>query len=373
MSDTPEAPVIVDGVTYIYRTDVAERRVLDDVSMRIEPGEIIILTGPSGSGKTTLITLIGALRANQSGSVQVLGQELQGANERSRSQVRRQIGYIFQQHNLLDSLTVAQNVMMSLQLGTEKLSRKDQRGRVEEILEQVGLGEHIDKYPRALSGGQKQRAGIARALVTHPTLILADEPTASLDKESGRTVVELIQGLCREQGASVALVTHDNRILDVADNILHLEDGRIQTMSEAVATSTSRMLRLLNEHDPESSQYLSAFSLALTRVAMADNSIDDAERETIRRVLNDVSDLAQGEVDLVMELAMSQVSFRNPDNASAQTIFTPERTQHFMESMYAVASADGDVSEEELVEIRQIARELGFPADEVAEARAAQA
>jgi putative ABC transport system ATP-binding protein len=372
MNDTPASPVTVEDVTYIYRTDVSERKVLDDVSMRIEPGEIIILTGPSGSGKTTLITLIGALRAAQTGSVNVLGQELRDASERVMSKVRRQIGYIFQQHNLLDSLTVAQNVMMSLQLGSEKLSRKEQRHRVEGILDQVGLAEHIDKHPRALSGGQKQRAGIARALVTRPNLILADEPTASLDKESGRTVVELIQQLCREQGASVALVTHDNRILDVADNILHLEDGRIQSMSEAVATNTSRMLRLLNQHDPESSQYLSAFSLALTRVAMADNSVDDAERETIRRVLNEVSDLAQGEVDLVMELAMSQVSCRTADKANSRTIFTPERARHFMESMHAVAAADGDVSEEELAEIRQIAGELGFPTDEITEARAAR-
>lgn len=370
MTETKDAPVIVEDVTYIYRTDVSERKVLDNVSMRIDPGEIIILTGPSGSGKTTLITLIGALRTAQAGSVKILGQELLGAKEKVLSRVRRQIGFIFQQHNLLESLTVAQNVMMSLQLGQEKLSRKDQRARVTEILTQVGLGEHIDKYPRALSGGQKQRAGIARALVTHPTMILADEPTASLDKESGRTVVDLIQQLCREQGASVALVTHDNRILDVADNILHLEDGRIQSMSEAVATSTSRMLRLLNEHDPEASQYLSAFSLALTRVAMADNSVDDAERETICRVLNEVSDLAQGEVDLVMELAMSQVSCRSADSANSQSIFTPERAKHFMESMYAVASADGVVSDEELAEIRQIAHELGFPAEHVARVRA---
>ena len=122
MSDTPESPVVVEDTTYIYRTDVSERRVLDDVSMRIEPGEIIILTGPSGSGKTTLITLIGALRAAQEGSVNVLGQELRDAGERVMSKVRRQIGYIFQQHNLLDSLPVSQNVMMSLQLANEKLS-----------------------------------------------------------------------------------------------------------------------------------------------------------------------------------------------------------------------------------------------------------
>nr|WP_240500197.1 hypothetical protein [Halioglobus japonicus] len=123
-------------------------------------------------------------------------------------------------------------------------------------------------------------------------MILADEPTASLDKESGRNVVDLLQVLCREQGAAVILVTHDNRILDVADRILHLEDGEIKSVSEAMSANTSQMLRLLDQHDPESSLYLSAFSLALTRVAMADNRMDDAEREAIREVLNNVSGLA---------------------------------------------------------------------------------
>lgn len=357
-----ERPVTIDSVTYVYRTAVSERRVLNDVSLTIDPGEIVILTGPSGSGKTTLITLIGALRAAQEGSVQVLGHELRNASEKDMTQVRRQIGYIFQQHNLLDSLTVAGNVMMSLQLSDEKLSSAEQRSRVVEVLTQVGLEEHIDKYPRALSGGQKQRAGIARALVTRPKLILADEPTASLDKESGRTVVELIQGLCREQNASVVLVTHDNRILDVADRILHLEDGEIQSISEAVSANTSQMLRLLDKHDPQASLYLSAFSLALTRVAMADNAMDEAERDMIRTVLNQASGLAKGEVDLVMELAMSQVRCKAAINVAGGALFDDEQARHFLESMHAVAAADGEVSQEELDEIDTIARELGFPA-----------
>ena len=357
----PDSPVIVDSVSHTYHTDVSDRTVLREVSLRIEPGEIVILTGPSGSGKTTLITLTGALRAAQSGSVKVLGQELLNAKESTMSRVRREIGYIFQQHNLLDSLTIADNVMMSLQLGKDKLSRKAARKRVNQVLEQVGLAEHIDKYPKALSGGQKQRAGIARALVTHPALILADEPTASLDKESGRNVVNLIQQLCREQGASVVLVTHDNRILDVADRILHLEDGEIQSISDAVSSNTSRMLRLLEKHDPSASQYLSAFSLALTRVALADNSIDEREREMMRSALVGASDLSEGEVDLVMELAASQVRCKSALRGESDSLFTQEQRRHFIDSLHAVASADGQVSQEELVEIEMIARELGFP------------
>lgn len=359
MADTP---VVVESVSHTYRTDVSERTVLREVSLRIEPAEIVILTGPSGSGKTTLITLTGALRAAQSGSVKVLGQELLNAKEAVMNRVRRDIGYIFQQHNLLDSLTVADNVMMSLRLGREQLSRKAARGRVSEVLEQVGLAEHIDKHPKALSGGQKQRAGIARALVAHPTLILADEPTASLDRESGRNVVNLIQQLCREQGASVVLVTHDNRILDVADRILHLEDGEIQSISDAVSSNTSRMLRLLDKHDPNASQYLSAFSLALTRVALADDSIDDTERETMRRSLVAASDLSRAEIDLVMELATTQVRCQSALKNAGDSLFSEEQRRHFIDSLHAVASADGQVSQEELVEIERIARELGFPA-----------
>jgi hypothetical protein len=142
---------------------------------------------------------------------------------------------------------------------------------------------------------------LTRALANSPKMILADEPTASLDKESGRNVVNLIQTLCREQGASVVMVTHDNRILDVADRILHLEDGEIQSMSAAVASSTSQMLKLLNRHDPDAAHYMAAFSQALTRVAMADDKMDDHEREAIRRILVEQSDLQTAEVDLVME------------------------------------------------------------------------
>ncbi len=361
MNASTEATVSISEVSYNYHTDLSERQVLKDVSMSIDPGEIVILTGPSGSGKTTLITLIGALRAAQTGSVKVLGHELLNAKESALASVRKDVGYIFQQHNLLESLTVAENVTMALQLDDEKLSRTDSRQRVEEVLAQVGLEEHIDKYPSALSGGQKQRVGIARALVNKPALILADEPTASLDKESGRNVVDLIQHLCREQGASVVLVTHDNRILDVADRILHLEDGEIQSISEAMASSTSQMLKLLDRHDPEASQYLSAFSVALTRVAMADDRMDDAERETIRQVLNNSSDLQSAEVDLVMELAQTQVRCLSAANNGGASLFSEEQTQHFIESLHAVAAADGDVSPEEIEEIRTIATELGFP------------
>ena len=356
------SPIVVEGVGYEYDSGLSRHHVLRDINLSIEAGEIVILTGPSGSGKTTLITLIGALRAMQAGSIKIFGSEMSKASQRTLMKTRRKIGFIFQQHNLLDYLSVAQNIAMSLSLGSD-LSSAGSRTRIEEVLEQVGLADHIDKYPDALSGGQKQRVGIARALANGPRMILADEPTASLDKESGRNVVNLIQTLCREQGASVVMVTHDNRILDVADRILHLEDGEIQSMSAAVASSTSQMLKLLNRHDPDAAHYMSAFSQALTRVALADDNMDEQEREAIRRILVEQSDLHAAEVDLVMEMAMSQVRARSVPAEGSQSRFTPEQSRHFIQSLHAVAAADGDVSQEELAEIDQIAREMGFTLD----------
>jgi len=352
-------PIVVEEVDYVYDSGLSKHHVLRDVSLRIESGEIVILTGPSGSGKTTLITLMGALRAMQSGSIKIFGNELHKASQRALMKTRRNIGFIFQQHNLLDYLTVAQNISMSLSLGQGGGGKKA-RTRIEKVLDQVGLIEHIDKYPDALSGGQKQRVGIARALSNGPKMILADEPTASLDKESGRNVVNLIQELCREQGASVVMVTHDNRILDVADRILHLEDGEIQSISSAVASSTSQMLKLLNRHDPDAAHYMSAFSQALTRVALADGNLDDQERGAINTILVEHSDLQPAEVDLVMEMALSQVRCRSPRGAAGEAAFSHEQSVHFIKSLHAVAAADGEVSDMELQEIAQIAGELGF-------------
>ena len=174
---------------------------------------------------------MGGLRSSQTGSVKVLEQELVGANNNRLVEVRRNIGYIFQAHNLLKSLTARQNVQMSLELHPQ-FSAKEVSEKSAEMLSAVGLGERIDYYPDNLSGGQKQRVAIARALVSHPKLVLADEPTAALDSKSGRDVVELMQRLAKEQGCTILLVTHDHRILDVADRILHIEDGWLQSDTE---------------------------------------------------------------------------------------------------------------------------------------------
>ncbi|TYQ25937.1 ATP-binding cassette domain-containing protein [Pseudanabaena sp. UWO311] len=224
-----EPSVQIRNLNFHYGEGDLFKQVLFDINLEIYPGQIVILTGPSGSGKTTLLTLIGALRTIQDGSLKVLGQELKGLNPKKLVQIRKNIGFIFQAHNLFHSLTARQNVMMSTDLFTHKAGNAIATNKSAEILTQLGLGERIDYKPHALSGGQKQRVAIARALVNRPNLILADEPTAALDKKSGRDVVTLMQKMAKEENITILMVTHDNRILDVADRIINLVDGNLES------------------------------------------------------------------------------------------------------------------------------------------------
>ena len=220
------AAVVVDNLSHAFGQGEMRREVLQSISFSIEPGEVVLLTGPSGCGKTTLLTLIGALRTVQQGQVSVLDQALHGAGRRRRQQVRRRIGMIFQGHNLLRCLTAEQNVQMGADLLPD-LSYRARRDEARQWLRAVGLEGHMAKVPHDLSGGQKQRVAIARALAANPRLLLADEPTAALDSRTGREVVELLRRLAREQSCAVLMVTHDPRIVDVADRLLQMEDGRL--------------------------------------------------------------------------------------------------------------------------------------------------
>ena len=223
------AAVVVDNLSHAFGQAEMRREVLQNISFSIEPGEVVLLTGPSGCGKTTLLTLIGALRTVQQGEVSVLGESLHGAGRRRRQQVRRRIGMIFQGHNLLRCLTAEQNVQMGADLLPD-LSYRARRDEARQWLRAVGLEDHMAKVPHDLSGGQKQRVAIARALAANPRLLLADEPTAALDSRTGREVVELLRRLAREQSCAVLMVTHDPRIVDVADRLLQMEDGRLKNV-----------------------------------------------------------------------------------------------------------------------------------------------
>ena len=229
--------VEVVGLSHWFGTGSMRRAVLQGVDLRIGAGEMVLLTGPSGCGKTTLLTLVGALRAVQQGSVRLFDQELNAANRDQRQRLRRRIGMIFQGHNLLRCLTAEQNVQMGADLLPD-LSYRARRDLAREWLRAVGLGDHLAKLPHDLSGGQKQRVAIARALAGRPQLLLADEPTAALDSRTGREVVDLLQGLARDQGCGVLMVTHDPRILDVADRLVEMEDGRL--LEPAPASQCSR-------------------------------------------------------------------------------------------------------------------------------------
>jgi len=243
-----EPLVLIDKVNHYYGEGELRRQILFEVTAEIDRGEIVILTGPSGGGKTTLLTLIGGLRSVQEGSLKVLGNELRDATETDLVNVRKKIGYIFQAHNLIESLTACQNVQMALRL-QPGFSRREARQKALAMLDAVGLAERADHYTNQLSGGQKQRVAIARALVNEPQIVLADEPTASLDKKSGRDVVDIMQKLAKEHHCTVFLVTHDNRILDIADRILDLDDGRLVSFTDAVTANARQMLSMLAEHN----------------------------------------------------------------------------------------------------------------------------
>lgn len=223
---SPSSAIRIRGLSHWFGDGDSQKQILFDIDFEVSRGEVVIMTGPSGCGKTTLLSLIGGLRSVMKGSVQVLGRELYEATTEQIIASRRQTGFVFQLHNLLEFLTARQNVLMSVQLDKD-IPIKERLQRVDDMLSKVGLSDRLDYYPSALSGGQRQRVSIARALAGEPKLILADEPTAALDSHSGRQTVELLQQMARHQGCTVLMVTHDSRILDVADRVVRMEDGRM--------------------------------------------------------------------------------------------------------------------------------------------------
>ncbi len=248
-TDDSKAVITGAGINFSFGQGELRKQILFDVELAIQPGEIVLLTGPSGSGKTTLLTLIAGLRKLQEGRLDVLGHSLHNASQTDLLQLRRKIGFIFQAHNLLPYLTALQNVqvMFDLQPG---VTIKEGRERATRILQQVGLGERMNYHVSRLSGGQKQRVAIARALVGRPELVLADEPTAALDGTSGREVVNLLQSLAREQKRPILMVTHDVRVLDIADRIIEMQDGHLTASSRGSSSAENHPAKgVQNEPD----------------------------------------------------------------------------------------------------------------------------
>lgn len=227
MMDNSSQHYLIDAqdLTFHYGEGDLTQHVLKNIALRVVSGEFIILAGPSGSGKSTLLSLIGALRPIQNGKLRVCGYDMANSSA-DMHLIRRQIGYVFQQHNLLNFLTARQNVEMTLEMLEEGDETSRQKKSIE-ILEKVGLKKEADKYPPELSVGQRQRVAIARSLVHQPRLILADEPTASLDGKSGANVVEILRDMVKTLGCGALVVTHDERIFHYADAILRIEDGVI--------------------------------------------------------------------------------------------------------------------------------------------------
>ncbi|MBA3909638.1 MAG: ABC transporter [Rhodobacter sp.] len=219
-------PMQARALNHWFGQGEARKQALYDINLRIARGSLTVLMGPSGSGKTTLLTLLGCLREVQDGSVTLLGHELRGAAAAQNVALRRRLGFIFQAHNLHESLTATQNVVMGLQV-LGRVDKDRAQAAAAHALGLLGLSDRLDYLPANLSGGQKQRVAVARALVGNPDVVLADEPTAALDKESGANVVDLLKRLGRARGTTTLMVTHDNRIVERADRVLTLEDGRI--------------------------------------------------------------------------------------------------------------------------------------------------
>jgi putative ABC transport system ATP-binding protein len=291
---SPEPVVRVEGLNHYYGEGEARNQVLFGNRIEIPAGQLIVMTGPSGAGKTTLLTLIGALRTAHEGRIEVLGRDLSQLAGNGFVEVRRGIGFIFQMHNLFDALSAFENVKMAAQL--DNASAEDMRQRSTDILQRLGLGHRLHHRPRFLSGGERQRVAIGRALVNHPRLVLADEPTAALDKDSTMNVIALLKQMTVEHGSAVMMVTHDHRIIDSADRLVHMVDGRI--MSDVVLHDALRICEFLRPID----LFRSLTPQQLTDVAEKMTKRHFAAGETIIREGDPGEEfflISEGEVDVV--------------------------------------------------------------------------
>ena len=216
--------VRMEDITKIYRMGEVEIRAADRISFSAEKGELVVIVGPSGAGKTTVLNILGGMDTATDGKLTVDGEDITAYNARQLTEYRREdIGFVFQFYNLVPNLTALENVELALQICRDPLD-------AEEVLEEVGLGDRLNNFPAQLSGGEQQRVSIARALAKNPKLLLCDEPTGALDYNTGKSILKLLQNMCRERGMTVIIITHNQALAPMADRLIHIKNGHVSKM-----------------------------------------------------------------------------------------------------------------------------------------------
>ena len=216
--------VSLKDITKVYKMGEIEIRAADNISFSVDKGELVVIVGPSGAGKTTVLNILGGMDTATGGKLTVDGEDVTSYNSRQLTEYRREdIGFVFQFYNLVPNLTALENVELALQICRDPLDAK-------EMLEEVGLGDRLNNFPAQLSGGEQQRVAIARALAKNPKLLLCDEPTGALDYNTGKSILKLLQNMCRERGMTVIVITHNQALAPMADRLIHIKNGRVSQM-----------------------------------------------------------------------------------------------------------------------------------------------
>ena len=216
--------VKLQDITKIYKMGEIEIRAADNISFSIDKGEFVVIVGPSGAGKTTVLNILGGMDTATSGTLLVDGEGITAYNSRRLTEYRREdIGFVFQFYNLVPNLTALENVELALQICKDPLDAR-------KVMEEVGLGNRLNNFPAQLSGGEQQRVSIARALAKNPKLLLCDEPTGALDYNTGKSILKLLQNMCRERGMTVIVITHNQAIAPMADRLIHIKNGQVSQM-----------------------------------------------------------------------------------------------------------------------------------------------
>lgn len=216
--------VKLQDITKVYKMGEVKIRAADRISFSINKGEFVVIVGPSGAGKTTVLNILGGMDTATDGKLIVDGEDITSYNSKKLTGYRREdIGFVFQFYNLVPNLTALENVELALQICKDPLDAK-------EVLEDVGLGDRLDNFPAQLSGGEQQRVSIARALAKNPKLLLCDEPTGALDYNTGKSILKLLQNMCRERGMTVIVITHNQALAPMADRLIHIKNGQVSKM-----------------------------------------------------------------------------------------------------------------------------------------------